>query len=209
MRQASSPVLRFPVSAGRVSDAHSGVVTASAFRGATDAFHARSEESRRIALVARRVLAHSRAIAITMETTKMKTFSQATAILAATLATAVSAATLEVTIDNVKSEQGMLMLAVYDSAGYRATPLRAIAQAATAPTFRFADLPEGEYAVAVFHDRNGNGKLDMNLLGVPTEAYGFSLHGPAGIGAPAWPEAKFSVPAEGVQLKITLSNGGG
>jgi uncharacterized protein (DUF2141 family) len=35
-------------------------------------------------------------------------------------------------------------------------------------------VPKGEYALAVFHDENGNGKMDKNLMGVPKEGYGFS-----------------------------------
>ena len=130
----------------------------------------------------------------------------ATLIFATTLATAVSAASLEVTIQNVQSEQGILMLAVYDSAGYRTTPVRATAQAATASVFRFEDLAEGDYAVAVFHDKNGNGKLDVNLMGVPTEPYGFSLHAPAGMGAPVWADAMFNLPASGTRISVPLSN---
>lgn len=35
-------------------------------------------------------------------------------------------------------------------------------------------LPPGRYAAAVFQDSNRNGRLDGNLLGIPTEPYGFS-----------------------------------
>ncbi len=128
------------------------------------------------------------------------------AVSAATFATAAAAAELEVSVGNVRGEQGMLMLALYDSAGYRSSPVRAVAQRAGDSVFRFVDLPEGEYAVAVYHDRNGNGKLDANLLGVPTEPYGFSLRGAAGLGAPTWPEARFDVPAGGARIGVTLSN---
>jgi len=38
----------------------------------------------------------------------------------------------------------------------------------------FADIPNGEYGVALFEDENGNGKLDRNFLGIPTEGYGLS-----------------------------------
>jgi uncharacterized protein (DUF2141 family) len=45
-------------------------------------------------------------------------------------------------------------------------------------------LPAGRYAVRLFHDTNGNGELDVNMLGIPREAYGFSNNagsrGPAG-----------------------------
>ncbi|MGB3799215.1 MAG: DUF2141 domain-containing protein [Lewinella sp.] len=32
----------------------------------------------------------------------------------------------------------------------------------------------GEYVLAAFQDLNGNGKLDTNFFGVPTEPYGFA-----------------------------------
>ncbi len=35
-------------------------------------------------------------------------------------------------------------------------------------------LPDGTYAVRLFHDENNNGELDTNLLGIPREGYGFS-----------------------------------
>jgi uncharacterized protein (DUF2141 family) len=35
-------------------------------------------------------------------------------------------------------------------------------------------VPHGEYAIAVFVDVNGNGKMDKNFLGIPKEQYGFS-----------------------------------
>jgi uncharacterized protein (DUF2141 family) len=36
------------------------------------------------------------------------------------------------------------------------------------------DLPAGLYAIASYHDENGNGKLDTSALGIPEEGYGFS-----------------------------------
>lgn len=41
-------------------------------------------------------------------------------------------------------------------------------------TFRFADVPPGNYAVVVFHDENDNGRIDHNWLRMPSEALGFS-----------------------------------
>ena len=39
---------------------------------------------------------------------------------------------------------------------------------------KIGKLPPGEYAAVAFHDGNGNGKVDSNLVGVPTEGFGFS-----------------------------------
>ena len=41
-------------------------------------------------------------------------------------------------------------------------------------TISFNDVPEGRYAIAVYHDENLNGMLDTNEKGIPREGYGFS-----------------------------------
>lgn len=38
----------------------------------------------------------------------------------------------------------------------------------------FHGVRPGLYGVAVFHDENANGRVDVNLLGLPKEGYGFS-----------------------------------
>lgn len=40
--------------------------------------------------------------------------------------------------------------------------------------YRFKNIPNGTYAVAVVHDENENKELDKNFFGVPKEGYGFS-----------------------------------
>ena len=65
-------------------------------------------------------------------------------------------------------------------------------------------LPTGEYALACFHDLNNNGKLDKNLLGVPTEPYGFSNNTRPKFRAPSWEEAKFVLPPGGAVLTVAL-----
>ncbi len=39
---------------------------------------------------------------------------------------------------------------------------------------KIENLQPGEYVAIAFHDRNQNGKIDSNFLGVPTEPFGFS-----------------------------------
>lgn len=36
------------------------------------------------------------------------------------------------------------------------------------------DLLEGEYAIAIYHDENGDKKCNTNLIGIPKEGYGFT-----------------------------------
>lgn len=59
----------------------------------------------------------------------------------------------------------------------------------------FDNLEEDEYAVTMFYDENGDGKLDLNSSGRPTEKYGFSNNiDPAVLKrSPVFDECKFLV----------------
>ena len=58
---------------------------------------------------------------------------------------------------------------------------------------RFTNIPDGEYAIAAFHDQNENGRLDSNRIGAPTEMYGFSNDARKLVGLPDYRKAKFFV----------------
>jgi len=127
----------------------------------------------------------------------------------AALPTAAWSSDLELKVENVKSPGGDIRIAVYGSpADYRKSAVREIKAAAAGDpvSIRIAGLPAGDYAIALFHDRNGNEKLDSNLMGIPTEPYGFSgtqrnLMGPA-----TWEQAKFSVAPDGAAVTVKLSD---
>lgn len=58
-----------------------------------------------------------------------------------------------------------------------------------------ADFPGGEYAFMCYQDKNRNGRLDRNMMGVPTEPYGFSRKARPKFRAPTWDETKVQVSA--------------
>jgi len=63
-------------------------------------------------------------------------------------------------------------------------------------------LPQGTYALSVFHDVNANGKLDT-FMGIPKEGYGFSRNPPFRPRAPKWEEAEIPVGGEAnVAIKL-------
>ena len=100
-------------------------------------------------------------------------------VLTATATAPAYAADLIVTVTGVRAHKGILKLAVYDSAASWDGDGKAVAADEKTPdadevTFRFADLSGGNVAVMAMHDENGNGKLDSNFMGMPTEGYGFS-----------------------------------
>ena len=71
-------------------------------------------------------------------------------------------------------------------------------------TLSLGDLPAGEYALASYHDLNNNGKLDKNLLGIPTEPYGFSNNARPKFRAPNWAEAKFALGEGGAAVAVRM-----
>jgi uncharacterized protein (DUF2141 family) len=96
--------------------------------------------------------------------------------LVSLLASPAAAATLHVRVEGIASDEGELKVAVcertLDEAGCRVGESRAPQGAVE--DFAFADLAPGRYAVASYHDLNGNGRLDTGLFGLPSEPYGLS-----------------------------------
>lgn len=127
---------------------------------------------------------------------------------AAILTTGVAgAAELTIHIDDVKSATGNLMVGIYSSAGtFLKKPDNGSGAAAATSGNKivFKDLPAGEYAFAVYHDVNSNGKMDKNLIGIPTEDYAFSNNAMGKMGPPSFDDAKFALPAEGATVRVSL-----
>jgi uncharacterized protein (DUF2141 family) len=67
------------------------------------------------------------------------------------------------------------------------------------------NLDPGQYAVILFHDENGNGKLDQNVLGVPNEPYGFSNNVQGFLGPSAFREALMQITASDKVARIVLN----
>lgn len=68
---------------------------------------------------------------------------------------------------------------------------------------QFKDVQPGRYAIALFHDENGNGRMDKMLM-VPREGYGFSRDAPIQFGPPKFGAASFPVGAATVRTAIHM-----
>lgn len=66
------------------------------------------------------------------------------------------------------------------------------------------DLPWGIYAVKVYHDKNLNGFLDKNAMGVSKEAYGFSNNARGIFGPPDYEKVTFRFEETVMTVKITV-----
>ena len=65
-------------------------------------------------------------------------------------------------------------------------------------------VPFGEYAVKVYHDENGNDRLDTRMFGIPKERYGFSNNARGTVGPPDFSEARFVLDTADHAIAIEL-----
>ena len=63
-------------------------------------------------------------------------------------------------------------------------------------TIIFRNLPVGDYAVAIFHDRNNDDKLNKNIFGLPKEGFGFSNNCKPFFSAPSFKCTKFNLSSD-------------
>ena len=132
--------------------------------------------------------------------------------LPAATSPAESLATLAFAVEGVKSVKGQLIIAVYTSKATWLDLARAAKVIKLAPRVGriFAvmeGLATGECAVLVFHDENGNGKLDMGWFPLPgpTEGIGASNGATSRTGPPSWEDAKFECRAGEAVVPLKLA----
>ena len=128
-------------------------------------------------------------------------------VLLLAMSSQLSAAQLEVTISGIQEQTGALYIAAFDSAEamQKGQQWLSMVRVVNADSYRFieTDLKPGKYAFRVFHDVNGDGDLNMNLMGIPTEPYGFSKN-PVVMGPPSFEQSAVEVSAEEISIEIKL-----
>lgn len=65
-------------------------------------------------------------------------------------------------------------------------------------------LPYGEYAIKVFHDKNSNNELDTLIFGIPKERYGFSNNARETFGPPEYKDAVFNLDSPKKEINIII-----
>ena len=122
------------------------------------------------------------------------------------------AADLTIEVRGIRSGDGRVLVAVHGPQSKDTFPSgdgvvadrRQFAQVG-AVRFVVGDLSPGRYAVAAFHDANDNGELDTNLLGIPSEGYGFGNDASAAFGPPSYDSAAVTVGDSSSVAVLTLS----
>ncbi len=141
------------------------------------------------------------------------------AVLAALPASAVGAnqapvapvvtATIDIAISNLRSEKGDVLVCLSSNPKHfpdcrKDKEARKIKVAASdADTVQITDVKPGTYAVALVHDENSNGKMDLRLF-LPREGFGFSRNPKIGMGPPKFKSAQFTVGADNVNHAVKM-----
>lgn len=81
---------------------------------------------------------------------------------------------------------------------------RAVVPAAERVVIRFAGVKPGDYAVALLHDENDNGKADRAMGMMPKEGYGFSRDAPVKMAPPKFRDAVFTQGEGTTRLAIKM-----
>lgn len=128
------------------------------------------------------------------------------AVLLGVAAASASAATVEVRVSSVVPGRGKVNVAVCDKERFLKDCLYSgsvPAQAADV-VVTIQNVPKGTWAVLAYQDENQNDKLDRNLIGIPSENYGFSRDARGKFGPPDFSDAAIDVGDETTVAKIKL-----
>lgn len=140
-----------------------------------------------------------------MQTLDKPSLFVAAVVLGAAAASA-SAATVEVRVSSVVAGRGKVNVAVCDKERFLKDCLYSgsVPAQATDVVVTIQNVPKGTWAVLAYQDENQNDKLDRNLIGIPSENYGFSRDARGKFGPPDFSDAAIDVGDESTVAKIKL-----
>jgi uncharacterized protein (DUF2141 family) len=116
---------------------------------------------------------------------------------------------LKLVIDNLASSTAPVEVSVYGPENkfpgekaqlkkYRFTPTDTTLNAS------ITDLEYGEYAIATYQDLDSDGKIGKNLIGIPTDPYGFSNNYVPKLKAPSFKDCAFDYDAKSEEVCISM-----
>jgi uncharacterized protein (DUF2141 family) len=125
--------------------------------------------------------------------------------------------TIILLVDNIRSAEGQVCFALFPEDGDLSEPDTAVRNGCGEITaspggrlkseIRIPEVTYGQYALAVFHDKNDNEVLDTRrFLGfdIPTEDFGFSNNPSVGTSGPSLSDALFTIDRSFYGLGIAL-----
>lgn len=120
-------------------------------------------------------------------------------------------AALSITARGFKGTKGQAIVALYSSKDSwlkteKAVKVVKLKIEKDTLSLSMPDLAPGNYAVAVIHDENSNGKLDMHWLPIPgpDEGSGISNDAAATMGPPSYGDAQFKLGDGGGSISLKM-----
>ena len=104
---------------------------------------------------------------------------------------------LNVAIEGLQNTQGVVCLKIFSGRrGFPSENINVADEACVAIdtmplTVTFDDLAFGNYAIALYHDSNGDGQFNRGTFGIPVEGFGFSNNPAIRMGPAEFEEAMF------------------
>lgn len=117
-----------------------------------------------------------------------------------------TAATIDVHVTGTAGGKGNVNVAVCDRERF----LKQCAYTGSVPARDGATVvtingvPAGTWAVLAYQDENSNGELDRNLIGIPSENYGFSRDARGRFGPPSFDDAAMPIRGEAATATVRL-----
>lgn len=122
----------------------------------------------------------------------------------------VSTGTLILNVTGIEDTRGFIRIALFDEESYFPEDIDNALLRVTEPvtsdsiTVEIQGIDRGAYAIALFHDKDGDGVLDRNFLGIPTEKIGFSSDARAVTGPPDYEDALFLFEEDTLLIHVEL-----
>jgi uncharacterized protein (DUF2141 family) len=128
-----------------------------------------------------------------------------------TVSTAYAASDVSVEISGIANADAQIIVSVYDSKkSWLKDPV--LTEVATlsdeiidGTATIVVSLPPGDYAFHIYHDKDLNGKMKTNFIGIPKEPTGVSNDAKGKFGPPKFKDAMLSIGSEPLTIPIKLT----
>ena len=114
---------------------------------------------------------------------------------------------IKIIIENIPNDEGQIIIKLYRNASsFPKAPFKTsmVFIKNHRAEYLLTNVVKGTYAIALIHDKNGNGKLDFNFLHIPKEKVAASNNAKGLLGPPKWTDAQFNVGDDEVVQLIKL-----
>jgi uncharacterized protein (DUF2141 family) len=119
------------------------------------------------------------------------------------------AASIDLAITGLRSEKGNVLVCLsanpkhFPDCSKDESARKLKISATSADSIHIAGVKPGTYAVALVHDENANGKMDLRLF-LPREGFGFSRNPKIGMGPPKFKSAQFTVGGQDAHYAVRM-----